>query len=368
MYAYLSDPADATVPRSSLHSITSGDVATPTGDEGAEPGDNESVFDEEGILFGDSEFETNQFHHLLLLIIPSSLPPASCDDPLGSRGHGGQHRLVLCRLWFTQFLALIVKRFHYTKRKLVVLLVQNLLPFAILALSLLIARSLQTVTDPPPLEFSQDLFFRKAEHNYMFVGGHDSNSTHDYMDTLYRPCGIGASTLGSSFDHTSQCYYGNATSPCTDYPQLQEVCTCKDNCSDWVPFPYPTSPPQCYNGDNNKTRIQDITTTFDPNDTELSYETLTTYLLRSKNFFIEERYGGLSFGHFRNEVAPIVDELNEGSPSAGPFLASHSVAKVWYSLKWYHAMPTYLNIMNNAILRANLDPSKDPSLYGKVYY
>ena len=36
-----------------------------------------------------------------------------------------------------------------------------------------------------------------------------------------------------------------------------------------------------------------------------------------------------------------------------------------YSLKGYHAMPAYLNTMNNAILRANLPAGADPSTYGE---
>lgn len=37
-----------------------------------------------------------------------------------------------------------------------------------------------------------------------------------------------------------------------------------------------------------------------------------------------------------------------------------------YNNKGYHSMPTYLNSLNNAILRANLPKSKgNPAAYGK---
>ena len=97
----------------------------------------------------------------------------------------------------------------------------------------------------------------------------------------------------------------------------------------------------------------------------MDYESFTEYLLRSKNSFIEKRYGGLTFGHTKTEVDPSVDEINADSNSSLPFLATRSAAKVWYSLKAYHAMPTYINVMNNAILRANLDEDKDPARYGE---
>lgn len=40
--------------------------------------------------------------------------------------------------------------------------------------------------------------------------------------------------------------------------------------------------------------------------------------------------------------------------------------QVLYNNKGYHSMPTYLNVLNNAILRANLPLSKgNPAAYGK---
>lgn len=40
--------------------------------------------------------------------------------------------------------------------------------------------------------------------------------------------------------------------------------------------------------------------------------------------------------------------------------------QVFYNNKGYHSMPTFLNVLNNAILRANLPPSKgNPAAYGE---
>lgn len=40
--------------------------------------------------------------------------------------------------------------------------------------------------------------------------------------------------------------------------------------------------------------------------------------------------------------------------------------QVFYNNKGYHSMPTYLNALNNAILRANLPKSKgNPAAYGE---
>lgn len=42
-------------------------------------------------------------------------------------------------------------------------------------------------------------------------------------------------------------------------------------------------------------------------------------------------------------------------------------SQVLYNNKGYHSMPTYLNSLNNAILRANLPKSKgNPAAYGEL--
>ena len=245
--------------------------------------------------------------------------------------------------------------------------IQNLLPFLVLALSLLIAHNLQTVPDPPPLELSPDLFFAKSTDNYIFVGGSLTNDTLPIVDSLYKPCGVGGHLLGSSTDPKSSCHYSNEPAPCSQssYPQHQYICTCEESCqNDSVSFPFQDRLPSCYNGTVTGSRIQDLTTMSNSSDPETMYAVLTEYLLRSKNAFIEKRYGGLTFGHEKSEVDPQVDEINADPNSTLPFLSTHSAAKVWYSLKGYHAMPTYINVMNNAILRANLDKDKDPAKYG----
>jgi ATP-binding cassette, subfamily A (ABC1), member 2 len=56
------------------------------------------------------------------------------------------------------------------------------------------------------------------------------------------------------------------------------------------------------------------------------------------------RYGGLSFDH-------------ESSDQSNLNFIRRNLAKVWYNHKAFHAIPTYINVMNNAILRANVKKS-----------
>ena len=80
------------------------------------------------------------------------------------------------------------------------------------------------------------------------------------------------------------------------------------------------------------------------------------------NVLVCVRYGGFAFGVAKSDV-PV--EFGRHSPTQFRTLAVRNVAKVRYNLKGFHSIPTYLNTLNNAILRATLGPEKgDPAAYG----
>ena len=265
-----------------------------------------------------------------------------------------------------QFYALMVKRLHYTKGKLIALIVQNLFPLVVICLALLIARSLLTVPDPPPLELSPQLFFAKADYNYLFAGGYYNNVTSPFVDSLFQPCGVAAAYSIDSPSRALECHLPT-TDECTiDYPQLQYSCTCTP-CEGFLNESAFHTPPPCYNKTVTGSRILNLTQAYDPLAPNEGYYSLHNYLLRSTAAFTEQRYGGVSLGHFKSDVAADIDAINADSDTSLPFLAAHSAAKVWYSLKGYHAMPAYLNTLNNAILRGTLGKA-DPLVYGEFWF
>lgn len=235
------------------------------------------------------------------------------------------------------------------------LTIQNIFPLIVICLSLLIARSLQSVPDPPALELSPYLFFAKSRYNYLFVGGCYNEETEATIDSLFSPYGVSAHrpTGGSTEDRF-----------CSGYPQHQYNCQC-DSCEIDDLSNVNEHIPSCYNETVTGSRVLNITQACDSQDSLLVHKFLSNYLLRSSQSFIEQRYGGLSFGHFREEVPPMVDQINSNSSSTLPFLATHLAAKVWYRLKGYHAMPAYLNTMNNAIMRGNMK-NESYSEYGRT--
>ena len=257
-----------------------------------------------------------------------------------------------------QFYAVLVRRVLHTRGAVVALLVQNVLPLFLIVVGLVIAMALQRVPDAPQLELSPHMFFSSADYNYMFVGGDYNNVTAPMADSFFRPCGVGAHTVDLATDPTSQCYQDNLWQPwehecpSSNYPQSQYSCQCPAdvvsscNRSNLVSG----SVPVCFNGTGTGTRVLNVT----ESDMEDFSGELQDYLLGSTFSFVRERYGGVSFGHAREDVAEDVDQLNSDPSLTLPFLATYKSAKAWHTIKGYHAAPAFLNTLNNAILRASL--------------
>ncbi|XP_048469306.1 ATP-binding cassette sub-family A member 2 [Rhincodon typus] len=95
---------------------------------------------------------------------------------------------------------------------------------------------------------------------------------------------------------------------------------------------------------------------------DITGRNVSEYILHTSDRFRLHRYGGLTFGNvlksipasFSTKAAPMVRKI-----------AVRRTAQAFYNNKGYHSMPTYLNTLNNAILRANLPKSKgNPAGYG----
>lgn len=113
-----------------------------------------------------------------------------------------------------------------------------------------------------------------------------------------------------------------------------------------------------------------------PNDTPIRYGGFTFGLVRND---VPENFGKNAPSEFR-KIAVRHVTLVSGFWSTWVFLLKipyemlykclfyfvTSLWQVWFNHKGFHSMPVYLNALNNAILRANLPPSKgNPSAYGE---
>ncbi|XP_043924192.1 phospholipid-transporting ATPase ABCA1 [Protopterus annectens] len=117
-----------------------------------------------------------------------------------------------------------------------------------------------------------------------------------------------------------------------------------------------------------------------------TYPQIIEKSLKNKLWVNEFRYGGFSLGVSNNQFLPPAADVNDAisqvkhvfrltkESAAYKFLGSlsrfvegvdakHNV-KVWFNNKGWHAITSFLNVINNAILRANLPKGEDAKTYG----
>ncbi|KAG9351082.1 hypothetical protein JZ751_024972, partial [Albula glossodonta] len=92
-----------------------------------------------------------------------------------------------------------------------------------------------------------------------------------------------------------------------------------------------------------------------------SYPTLIKSSLKSKYWVNEQRYGGISVGG----QLPVLDvdprTIRNVLTDLGRLM---NITGVWFNNKGWHAMVSFMNVANNAILRSSLPPNANPAEYG----
>uniref|UniRef100_A0A671P0L0 ATP-binding cassette sub-family A member 2 n=1 Tax=Sinocyclocheilus anshuiensis TaxID=1608454 RepID=A0A671P0L0_9TELE len=95
---------------------------------------------------------------------------------------------------------------------------------------------------------------------------------------------------------------------------------------------------------------------------DITGRNVSEYLLYTSDRLRLHRYGGFTVGNIQKSVPASFGRKT--SPMVRKIAVRRS-SQVLYNNKGYHSMPTYLNVLNNAILRANLPSSKgNPAAYG----
>uniref|UniRef100_A0A8C5RJB7 ATP-binding cassette sub-family A member 2 n=1 Tax=Laticauda laticaudata TaxID=8630 RepID=A0A8C5RJB7_LATLA len=88
---------------------------------------------------------------------------------------------------------------------------------------------------------------------------------------------------------------------------------------------------------------------------DITGRNVSEYLLYTSDRFRLHRYGAVTFGNIQRSIPA---SFGDNAPPMLRKIAVRSTAQVFYNNKGYHSMPTYLNALNNAILRANLPSSR----------
>ncbi|CAH1785688.1 unnamed protein product [Owenia fusiformis] len=354
--------------------------------------------------------------------LPTFDPTAANPEPVICDGKGS-YKVTKKELLFQQFIAIIVKRFFYIRRNWKGLFSQILLPALFICIAMTVALTAPQVKDLPSLELSPSQYFNLTQPRGNFIpfsnvaahgkgapplkGRYAKTSPEALIQTLHLPSGVGATCVlkkpfNNSFDvdilktlnttssfHLLQKYFEpkcqhvferglplenfvppvpkesnllrsrrlltNETIVESDEPKKTEPryypsCTCAEDNSGFI----------CENyGYQSAPRFSCVTSDI---LVDITGQNESEYYLKTTDEYRLHRYGSFAFGHVRDYV-PL--GFGESAPALFKKLAVRNVSKVWYFNKGYHSVPTYLNVLNNAILRANLPKSMgNPAAYG----
>uniref|UniRef100_A0A096LPQ6 P-type phospholipid transporter n=1 Tax=Poecilia formosa TaxID=48698 RepID=A0A096LPQ6_POEFO len=122
----------------------------------------------------------------------------------------------------------------------------------------------------------------------------------------------------------------------------------------------------------------------------LTGRNVSDYLVKTYAQIIGKRYGGFSLGARGSHVLSHTGDIDEAvvqlrqlfQPEEGTaafrFFSSLSGfiqgldtknnVKIWFNNKGWHSIGSFLNVMNNAILRSSLKPGQDPTKFGITAY
>ncbi|XP_043444371.1 ATP-binding cassette sub-family A member 13 [Prionailurus bengalensis] len=252
-------------------------------------------------------------------------PPEHCGAPSGTPRP----------LWpLAQAGALLVKRFQHMRRAWKSSLSDLLLPvlFVALAMGLFMVRPL--AIDYPPLKLTPG-HYDTAEAYFFSSGTEDQELIHVLLRAFADedPLCDGLNPNLHPDPKNSSCWRVDPPS----HPQVQDSCTCLTCLNRSAGAPY-------------------LTNRLGHTLLNLSAFRLEEYLLVPSE---KSRLGGWSFGvRIPDQVQGADANTSEGN----------SVAKVWYSQKGFHSLPSYLNHLNNLILWTHLPPAADWRQYGVTLY
>ncbi|KAF3851641.1 hypothetical protein F7725_013413 [Dissostichus mawsoni] len=324
----------------------------------------------------------------------------------------GSFKLEGWWLKLSQFHGLIVKRFHCAKRNTKGLFSQILLPAFFVCVAMTVALSVPEIGDLPPLILSPSQY-----HNYTQPRGNFIPYTNE--DRSQYRIRLSPDASPQKIINTSVCprAWGPpvsskppSTAPWTSWPRPSTPANnsktlaaryfdsmCLDSFTQGVPFsnfvPPPPSPapsddpdPGFEDGLWNYTaahptavRACDVPPTL---PLSLHEPVRCTCSMQGTGFSCPSGVGGRPplmkvvtgdilvdiTGRNVSEYLLFTSDrlrLHRNIPPMVRKIAVRRSAQVLYNNKGYHSMPTYLNVLNNAILRANLAASKgNPAAYG----
>ncbi|XP_069048180.1 phospholipid-transporting ATPase ABCA1-like [Lepisosteus oculatus] len=317
------------------------------------------------------------------------------ERPDGLKGKGS-YVISGWKLIRRQFLALFIKRFHHARRSRKGLIAQVVLPPVFVCLSLIFSLISPPFVEYPNLEL-QPWMYGSLQKTFFSNDAPDKVEVLRVADSLVDRPGFGTRCMKNNPILKLPCASNGSDWFTPSVPPLISEMFANGNWTMANPSPscQCSTPektftlPDCPAGAGGMPppeRIQNTTDTLQ----NLTERNMTDFLLKNYQKSGKNRYGGISVGGVNSqvrlnetEIAAVVRELKnifnsskiniteQIAQDAEMFmkkLGTKNNVKVWFYNKGWHAMVSFLNVANNAILRGNLPPDQDPSDYGITTY
>uniref|UniRef100_A0A8C6RXP1 ATP-binding cassette, sub-family A member 12 n=1 Tax=Nannospalax galili TaxID=1026970 RepID=A0A8C6RXP1_NANGA len=243
-------------------------------------------------------------------------------------------------LLLKKIMAILIKRFHHTRRNWKGLIAQVILPIVFVTTAMGLGTLRDSSNSYPEIQISPSIY--GTSEQTAFYANFDP-STNRLVSALWNFPGIDNMCLNTS---DSQCLrqdelgkWNTSGEPTSNF----DVCSCSNNIQDCHNINY--SPP--HRRTYSSQVIYNLTGTH-----------MENYLISTANHFVQKRYGGWSFGlNLTNDLRFDI--------TAVP--VNRTLAKVWYDPEGYHSLPAYLNSFNNFLLRVNMS-EYDAARHGIIMY
>ncbi|KAK7816239.1 hypothetical protein U0070_022178 [Myodes glareolus] len=243
-------------------------------------------------------------------------------------------------LLLKKIMAILIKRFHHTRRNWKGLIAQVVLPIVFVATAMGLGTLRDSSNSYPEILISPSIY--GTSEQTAFYANFDP-STEALVSALWNYPGIDNVCLNTS---ASQCFQRDGLGKWNTSGEAIDnfgVCSCSDNVQECPKFNY--SPPH--------RRIYSSQVIYN-----LTGNHMENYLISTANRFVQKRYGGWSFGltltnDLRFDIAAVP--------------VNRTLAKVWYDPEGYHSLPAYLNSLNNFLLRVNMS-EYDAARHGIMMY
>lgn len=277
-----------------------------------------------------------------------------------------------------QIFALHVKRFHHTRRNFKGLFCEIILPAIFVCMALAFTLILPPFQMEPPLQLHPWLY---GPPNFVFFS---NDNPMDPMAVRYEEALVGEPGLGTRCMADEPILYKHCvhslglsqwTNNETSRFEMVIPCSCQIGSQVCPASAGGPSPPSIISG----------TTDIILNMTSRN---ISDWLIKTQQEYYKRRYGGFTFG-LKNPLASfnitvlrnVFDRLSRAVNVGNPLLddADHVFAefdrglrdlpifsnvKVWFNNRGWAAMVSYVNALNNVLLRAHLPSDRNASLYG----